>query len=174
VIRDAVPEDVPFLSAMLCEAALWRSAALRPTPEEALADHRIARYIAAWGRHGDRAVVAEDETGHPIGAAWYRLFGASNPGYGFVDEAIPELTVAVVGAYRRQGVGTRLLEALIERCRGDEFGGISLSVEKDNPAVRLYRRLGFIVVGESADALTMLRAFDPSRGTPSREASSSA
>ena len=44
-----------------------------------------SRYVRGWGRPGDTAVIAL-EGGFPVGAAWYRLFPASEPGYGFVDE----------------------------------------------------------------------------------------
>ena len=156
MIRDGTAEDLPFLVAMLSEAAFWRPGAPRPTLGKALTDHHVARYIQSWGRPGDRSVVAEDETGRPIGAAWYRIFGAAEPGYGFVDEGIPELTVAVAEPWRGRGTGTRLLEALVDRARADGFPGISLSVEEDNPALRLYTRLGSGAVSRSEGAVTML------------------
>ena len=64
-----------------------------------------------WGRPGDNAVVAIDEF-QPVGAAWYRLFEQDEPGYGFVDEETPELTIAVVPSRRGRGLG----EELLERC----------------------------------------------------------
>ena len=69
-----------------------------------------------WGRPGDTAVIALDG-GFPVGAAWYRLFSAEEPGYGFVDEQTPELAIAVVPRKRGKGVGEKLLPALIDRAR---------------------------------------------------------
>ena len=40
------------------------------------------------------------EGGNRLGAAWLRLFPASAPGYGFVDEQTPELTISVVPSRR--------------------------------------------------------------------------
>jgi ribosomal protein S18 acetylase RimI-like enzyme len=140
---------------MLYEAASWRPGS-RESIEDVLADERVARYITGWGRPGDRAVVFEERPNRPVGAAWYRLFPRTAPGYGFVAEGIPELTVAVVVKRRGEGIGTQLLEALIKRAREDGFSSLSLSVERANPAAALYRRLGFVETGIEADAVTML------------------
>jgi ribosomal protein S18 acetylase RimI-like enzyme len=119
------------------------------------ADVPLERYVADWGRPGDQALVAIDEF-QPVGAAWYRLFAEDEPGYGFVDEQTPELTIAVVPSRRGKGIGRELLSALLEQARAEGYGRISLSVEPDNPALRLYEQHGFARVGERAGALVML------------------
>jgi ribosomal protein S18 acetylase RimI-like enzyme len=118
------------------------------------ADVPLERYVAGWGRRGDTALVAIDEL-QPVGAAWYRLFAADEPGYGFVDEDTPELTIAVVPSRRGRGLGRELLGALLEQAQEDGFDTVSLSVEPGNPALRLYEQHGFEQVGERAGALVM-------------------
>ncbi|HUT78117.1 MAG TPA: GNAT family N-acetyltransferase [Polyangia bacterium] len=49
------------------------------------------------------------------------------------------LFVAVLPELRGQGIGRRLIELAADRCEGD----IKLHVEHDNPARRLYERVGF-------------------------------
>lgn len=49
------------------------------------------------------------------------------------------LFVAVDESRRGAGTGTALIRAAFDRCDGD----IKLHVELENPALRLYRRLGF-------------------------------
>jgi hypothetical protein len=62
-----------------------------PAPELPSAlDPELERYVGRFGRPGDRGVVAV-ERGEDAGAAWYRVFTAEAPGYGYVDERIPEL-----------------------------------------------------------------------------------
>jgi predicted ATPase len=73
-----------------------------------------------------------------VGAAWVRRFLATEPGYGFVDEAIPELTIAVRDTQRGHGIGTLLLTHLQHT-----LAAISLSCDPTNPAWRLYTRMGF-------------------------------
>jgi ribosomal protein S18 acetylase RimI-like enzyme len=157
VVRRATADDAPFLVQMLATAADWRPGTTARTAAEILAVPALARYVVGWPRRGDVGCVAEDGTA--IGATWWRQFGRSDAGYGFVDEAIPELSVGVVPAKRRQGVGTRLLRALIAEARRSGLPGLSLSVELDNPAVGLYERLGFGTVGVNGGSLTMVLAL---------------
>jgi GNAT superfamily N-acetyltransferase len=117
-------------------------------------DPHHGRYIDGWLREGDAGVVAEEE-GRPVGAAWFRHFTADEPGYGFLDELTPEISIAVDPGHRGRGVGTALLRALCERAVGDRIAALSLSVERANPARRLYEHLGFVEVEGTADACTM-------------------
>ena len=144
MIRQAGPQDVRFLRDMLKHAYHWR---LNEDP-----DLPVARYVNNWGRPGDAGLVAW-EAG-PIGAAWYRLFPASAPGFGFVDAQTPELTIAVVPSRRGKGAGRELLEALLARARESGYAAISLSAAKEQ--VAYYERLGFETVDESEHAVTML------------------
>jgi ribosomal protein S18 acetylase RimI-like enzyme len=115
----------------------------------------VQLYVKAWGRPGDTAMIALRD-GFPVGAAWFRLFPATSPGYGFVDEQTPELAVAVVPNARGKGVGSALLGALLDRARLDGYDAVSLSVDRHNEgAIALYGQFGFVQVGESPDSLTL-------------------
>jgi GNAT superfamily N-acetyltransferase len=149
MIRKGSPADVPFMRSMLAHAYGWRVNQLD-------ADIPLTRYVDNWGRRGDVAVIAT-ETGHRVGAAWFRQFKAAEPGYGFVDEQTPELTIAIVPSRRRHGVGQELLDGLLERAHAEGHGSISLSVEADSPAVAFYERNGFAAVRESEGGLVMRR-----------------
>jgi ribosomal protein S18 acetylase RimI-like enzyme len=129
-----------------------------PPPAADIVDRpELACYIEDWGRYGDDAVVAEEEsTGADLGAAWLRLWPGPETGYGFVDRATPELGIAVRPAYRGRGIGTCLLDALLDRA-SQRHGAVSLSVSAGNPAVRLYQRLGFEMLSRSGGSLTMLK-----------------
>ncbi|MDV6286896.1 GNAT family N-acetyltransferase [Rhodococcus jostii] len=119
-----------------------------------LAKPELAHYVIDWPRAGDLGVIAEDES--PVGAAWLRFLPESDPGYGFVDSATPELTIGVLQGWRGQGVGARLLETLIDSAREKQVEAVILSVEPDNYALGLYERFGFEQVGTVGGAITML------------------
>ena len=146
MIRPGGTQDIPFMRDMLRHAyyARWGTEA----------DVPLERYVAGWGRPGDTALVAIDEF-QPVGAAWYRLFPQDEPGYGFVDEATPELTIAIVPSRRGKGLGEQLLTALLDQARAQGRAEMSLSVEPDNPAIHLYEQHGFARAGERAGALVM-------------------
>ncbi len=139
---------------MLHHAYYWRE-----TMPDA-ADLPVLRYVKGWGRPGDEAVIAVEGIAR-VGAAWHRLFPRTEPGYGFIDESTPELTVAVVPARRGQGTGSALLRALIERARGRGFDALSLSVEDSGPQISFYERHGFEKVQKVGNAWTMRHDLAP-------------
>jgi GNAT superfamily N-acetyltransferase len=145
MLRPVDVHDVRFLRDMLRHAYHWRLAEDTERP--------VYRYVANWGRRGDAGVMALDGP-HAYGAAWYRLFTAAEPGFGFVDETTPELTIAVVPSRRGKGHGAELLEALLERARADGHEAISLSAAREQSA--FYETFGFEIVEEKPQAVTML------------------
>jgi ribosomal protein S18 acetylase RimI-like enzyme len=52
------------------------------------------------------------------------------------------IDIALLPAYRNQGIGARILEGLLAEARATGKT-VSIHVEKYNPAMRLYHRLGF-------------------------------
>ncbi len=142
-------------------------AAADPTGARAVADLRaddhVARYVDGWGRPGDLGVVAWTG-GQRTGAAWVRLMGPDRPGYGFVDEATPELTVGVGAAHRGGGLGRSLVAGVLDLAAVHGHPRVSLSVaDALNPvAVGLYRSLGFREVGrDPGGSLTMVADTAP-------------
>lgn len=153
-IRAAQAADVAFLTEMSVVAAFWRPDGHSRVVADVLRNPELARYIEGWPRPGDLGVIAEDDI--PIGAAWLRFFPATDPGYGFVDDTIPELGIGVVGGRRGQGIGGLLLDALLSAARHAGSDAVSLSVANGNGARRLYERHGFQPVGEAGGSVTMV------------------
>jgi GNAT superfamily N-acetyltransferase len=152
-LRPAEASDLGFLEQILAVAAGGREMTPRPV-SEVLAVPELAHYIDGWPAAGDFGVVAE--TDGPIGAAWWRHFSARDPGYGFVDEATPEISIGVLPRARGAGTGTSILEALIRAARDRTLRRLSLSVEGENLARRLYKRLGFDEVATVGGSVTMV------------------
>ncbi len=160
-LRPAVAGDAEFMLEMLVVAVNWNPGRRPLSREEVVSTPDLVRYVEGWPRAGDLGVVAEDEAGDPLGAAWMRRFSAADPSYGFVDEQTPELTIGVRAEHRGGGIGRELFRELLMRAQAHGVSRVSLSVEKDNRAVALYRRLGFSVFEDLGDALTMVRALQP-------------
>ncbi|WP_237489365.1 GNAT family N-acetyltransferase [Muribaculum intestinale] len=79
-----------------------------------------------------------------VGAAWSRL-GCS---YGKVDASIPELAISL---------GRRLLESLLNSLCENGYKKVSLSVDKTNYAVSMYRNLGFETIVEREHDYLMVK-----------------
>ena len=157
--RPAGTEDLPFLSAMLGEAAVWRPDKATPTADQVMADPAYARYLAGWPRPGDHGLVAEHDG--PVGGAWYRTYTEADHGHGFVAEDVPELSIAVIASRRQEGIGRRLLIAMIETSVAQGIRALSLCVAENNPARVLYESVGFVLVEQHGHSCTMVRHAAP-------------
>ena len=143
-LRPAQPDDEAFLWLAQSHAALLDAS---DDPVGAVRSHpMLARYVEGWGRAGDLGMIAEHD-GRPVGTTWCRRFPEAAPGWGWIDAQTPELSVAVLPPFRGTGQGTALLTALLAMT--EEAGtALSLAVRSTNPALRLYRRLGFRILSE--------------------------
>lgn len=153
-IRALTAADESFLWEMLYQAIFIPPGSV-PFPRAIIHRPEISRYVDGWGRDGDSGFLASSES-NPIGAAWMRLLTGDNAGYGYVDDETPEVTIAVVPIWRGRGVGGQLLARLLAHA-ALRHPAISLSVSSDNPARRLYERLGFVTVGRDGASLTMVK-----------------
>lgn len=68
--------------------------------------------------------------------------------------------MGIVPEYRGRGIGARLLSAAIDKARAKDMLRIELSVNTDNePAIRLYRKLGFVEEGIARKAKAIEGAY---------------
>jgi len=142
VIRPAVSDDLEVLWDFLAMAAYEADA------EAAKAAPSVAKYLVGWPRPGDFGFIAE-RNGEIIGAAWARRFCAEELKAPYGDDEAPKVSMGVKPSARGQGVGEMLLRALIGEAARCGLG-LCLSVRSENPARRLYERLGFRDIPGSA------------------------
>lgn len=128
----------------------------RFTLEDVLRTPELAHYFTPWPADRDFGLVVEDPAGTAIAVTWLRHLPADDPGYGFVDESTPELSIWVAPTHRGRGLGAHLLVTLLHEARSRGIGAVSLSVESGNPARALYEKLGFVAAGAELDASTLL------------------
>ena len=168
MLREVGADDEPFLWEMLAAAVYvtpaWTVEQVRATPE-------VARYLEGWGRPGGGGVVAgegdaDDPDAERLGAAWYRIYSADEPGYGFVDDTTPELTVAIRPEARGEGLGHELLLALLHRAHRDGHERLSLSTDAANAVARaVYTDCGFVPAGPPTSDGTLV-LVGRTRATP--------
>lgn len=133
VFRLSTRADPTFLAEMLYEIVYWHDDGReeRPPLEALLAQPGHARFVEAWGRAGDVAVLALDRRDEPVGAAWSRRF------------AVAEMQIAVYPEFRRRGVGSLLLGSLVARAAAAGEPVLETTLDRENPARRFLVRRGF-------------------------------
>jgi ribosomal protein S18 acetylase RimI-like enzyme len=147
--RCATPDDQGFLSALYASTRTEELAPV-PWPEEQKAAF-LAQQFAAQSRHyAEHYADASFEVVLVDGEAAGRLIVARWEG------EIRIVDIALLPAYRGRGVGTTLLAPLL---READAGGarVSIHVERYNPALRLYARLGFAPVADEGVYLKLER-----------------
>src|SRR5699024_373348 len=153
ILRELHTDDLPFLRQMVVETINWKPGR-DATFDDVMTDERMERYIVNWGRDGDGGVIAEKDSG-PIGAVWWRYHTAAEPSYGYVADDIPEIAIAIAEDGRGKGLGRKLIQAA-KATLSKIVDRVSLSVEADNFALKLYESEGFVIVDQENNDITMI------------------
>lgn len=156
-IRDLRSDEYPLLKDFLYEAIFVPADFEGEVPRSIIFDDPMckASFEDFGSREDDIALVATIDD-NPIGACWVRTTNE----YGHIDDRTPSFSISLYEPYRGNGIGTALMTAMLEELRRRGFGRASLSVQKENPAVRLYQRLGFEIIGDGADETEWLMLKD--------------
>jgi [ribosomal protein S18]-alanine N-acetyltransferase len=154
-IRHAISEDINFLWEMLYQA-IYVPEGQTPPPKEIMNEPHIKQILEGWGRSGDLSLIAIDTSNEPVGAVWIRLFNDDNKTFGYVDNETPILGIALHPHVRGKGIGTLLMEEVLKEAKELGYKKMSLSVDPNNPALRLYERYGFKKIGVDGTSWDML------------------
>lgn len=154
VIREIRSHEIPLLTDFLYEA-IFQPDNKPKIPRTVLQEPMIWAYVDRFGtRQEDFCLVALVDS-VIVGAAWSRN-GCS---YGKVDDMTPELAISLYPEYRNKGIGSRLLASLLETLIEKGGGKVSLSVDKTNYAVKMYRKLGFEIISEREHDYLMIKTL---------------
>lgn len=151
IIREMQKDEYCLLSDFLYEAIYIPDGMAAP-PKSVITCPELQVYIADFGNSiHDKALVAEVD-GNIVGAIWARIMND----YGHLDENTPSLAMSVIKSYRGMGIGTSLLTQMLSAEKVAGYAKLSLSVQKDNYAVRMYKKAGFNTVDENNEEYIMV------------------
>jgi ribosomal-protein-alanine N-acetyltransferase len=150
---------IPFLTPKTRDYALEPLTA-RDSPAIATIHHED--FVRPWTDGEFASLLGQDTV---FGFAARETGKGDAPPVGFVLARLAAgegeiLTVAVARAHRRQGLGWRLMDAVLRELHGQRAEALFLEVDEANtPAIALYRRLGFFEVGKRP------RYYEPAQGS---------
>lgn len=151
VIRDIRVDEVPLLEDFLYEA-VFIPEGVTPPQRSVIREPLLWRTIDGFGMLPDDRCLVAELAGQVVGAVWCRTADQ----YGHVDNETPSLSIALYPEFRGRGIGTALMRAMIARLTEAGYARVSLSVQRENHARRLYESLGFTTVGERDGELVMV------------------
>ena len=154
LIREIRTEEIPMLDDFLYEAIFVPEGSPAP-PRSVIENEDLQVYVRDFGKKpDDRCLVAEVD-GKVVGAVWTRIMDD----YGHIDDQTPSLAISLYKDYRNRGLGTQLMRRMLEKLKTDGYKSVSLSVQKANYALQMYRNAGFLPVSDHGDELLMICRF---------------
>jgi len=150
-IRKLHRDETDLLKTFLYEAIFIPDGVELP-PREIVEQPELRVYTDGFGsRQGDNCLVAEVDC-KVVGAVWTRIMND----YGHIDDETPSFAISLFKEYRGLGIGTRLMAEMLDQLRSHGYRKASLSVQKANYAVELYKKVGFKTIDENAQEYIMV------------------
>lgn len=150
-IRELRSDEIGLLDDFLYEAIFVPEGETAPD-RSIIQLPELQVYVEEFGSGpADVCYVAEADD-QVVGAAWARIMND----YGHIKDGVPSIAISLCKQYRGHGIGAELLQKLLNGLRGLGYGEVSLSVQKANYAVRLYKKLGFEIYTEDDEEYIMV------------------
>lgn len=129
-IREMTLEEYPLLNDFLYEA-IFIPDGIAPPPKNIIASPELQIYVDRFGAlKADFSLVTEVEN--------------------------PSLAISLYKEYRGRGIGTDMMKKMLSLLKAHGYKCVSLSVQKDNYAAEMYRKIGFEIIKENGDEWIML------------------
>ena len=151
IIREIRPEEIPLLDDFLYEAIFIPEGVPAP-PKSIIGHENLQVYVRDFGKKADDRCLVAVVDGKIVGAVWTRVMDD----YGHIDDRTPSLAISLYKEYRGQGIGTDLLKQMLDKLHQGGYEHVSLSVQKENYALRMYRRAGFKDVEDRGEEVLMV------------------
>lgn len=150
-IREITEQDYNLLEDFTYEAVFVPEGVTAP-PKTIIRQPELQVYIMDFGKNiDDLGLVAEVGT-KVVGAVWVRIMND----YGHMDDTTPSLAISLYKEHRGYGIGTALMKEILCKLKQRGYKQTSLSVQKENYAVKMYKKVGFQIVNENEEEYIMV------------------
>ena len=152
IIREMHPNENFLLEDFLYQA-IYQPDKTNLAPRSIIKKPELQVYIKDFGTKKDDYCFCAEVDGKIVGAVWVRNIN----GYGSVDNNTVEFAISVFDEYQKMGIGTALMNKMLEHLNKLNYSKASLAVQKENYAVRMYQKVGFEIVDENEQEYIMIQ-----------------
>lgn len=149
-IRELKEDEHKILDNFLYEAIFIPKGTKKP-PREIINNEELQVYVKDFGNYKDDNCIVAELNNKIIGACWTRIMND----YGHIDDDTPSFAISLYEEYRGNGIGTKLMETMLKLLREKGYRKTSLAVQKNNYAVKMYKKVGFRIVDENEQEYIM-------------------
>lgn len=153
IIRELKPSEYSLLENFLYEA-IFQPDINNLAPRSIIKKPELQVYIKDFGQKDDYCLCTE-VNGTIIGAVWIRNIN----GYGNIDDTTPEFAISLYREYRGHGIGTAMMKEMLNYLKQQNYRKVSLAVQKNNYATKMYLNLGFRIIDENEEEYIMVYYF---------------
>ncbi|MDE5770436.1 MAG: GNAT family N-acetyltransferase [Ruminococcus sp.] len=150
IIRKIKSDEYTVLDDFLYEA-IFIPNGIQPPPKSIIEKPELQVYVENFGKKDDYCMVAEIDN-KIVGAVWVRIMDD----YGHINDNTPSLAISLYKDFRGQGIGTALLDSILSLLKSENYEKVSLSVQKENYAYKMYLKAGFEVFDENDEEYIMV------------------
>lgn len=150
-IREIRKEEYNLLDDFLYEAIFIPKGTSKP-PQKITKNEELQVYIKDFGTYKDDNCLIAEYDNKIVGACWTRIID----NYGHIDNKTPSFAISLYEEYRGKGIGTKLMKSMLAFLKEKGYRKTSLSVQKNNYAVKMYENVGFKIIDENKEEYIML------------------
>lgn len=153
-IRKIRKEEYSLLDDFLYEA-IFIPEGVEPPPKSIINHPDLQVYVRNFGTEKDDICFVAEADEKVVGAVWVRIMDD----YGHIDDETPSLAISLLSEYRNLGIGTDMMKKMLSELKEKGYRQTSLSVQKMNYAVKMYKKVGYEIVDESEEEYYMIYRF---------------
>ncbi len=150
-IREMRKDEYYMLEDFLYQA-IFQPDKTNLAPKSIIIKPELQIYIKDFGKQKDDYCFCAEVDNNVVGAVWVRNI----KGYGSVDDNTVEFAIAVFDDYQKKGIGTSLMNMMINHLKKLNYSKASLAVQKENYAVKMYLSVGFEIIDENEQEYIMV------------------
>ncbi len=150
-IRKIEEKEYILLEDFIYEA-IFIPEGVSPPPKSIINQPDLQVYIKDFGKEKDDICFVAETDDKVIGAVWVR----DMKDYGHIEDGVPSFAISLYKPYRNYGIGTALMTTMLSELKQRGYKKTSLAVQKENYAVKMYRKVGFEVIRETEEEFIMV------------------